>query len=80
VVWAVWCDSSTLFAICADMWSPRSMAREFYPLKKVVSFDRRMMAAINKWRRRQEAMPSGNAAIRALIARGLAASKSACGP
>jgi hypothetical protein len=56
------------------------MAREFYPLKKVVSFDRQMMAAIDKWRRRQEAMPSGNAAIRALIARGLAASKSACGP
>jgi hypothetical protein len=51
------------------------MARESYPVKKLVGFDRGMLAAINEWRRRQDTNPSANAAVRALIKRGLAASK-----
>ena len=52
------------------------MARELFPIKKVISFDQRMIAEIEKWRLRQEAkLPSANAAIRALIARELARSR-----
>jgi hypothetical protein len=53
------------------------MARESYPIKKLIGFDRGMLAAIHKWRRQQDTRPSANTAIRALIMRGLAASKQA---
>jgi hypothetical protein len=46
-----------------------------YPVRKVVNFDRQMVDAINKWRHRQDAVPSANEAIRALIKRGLATAK-----
>jgi hypothetical protein len=56
------------------------MARELFPFKKVIGLDRVTISAIEKWRRRQDALPSANAAIRALIQRGLSASKAAPPP
>jgi hypothetical protein len=53
----------------------RGRTRELYPHKKLVGLDREMLAAIDRWRRHQEIPPSANAAIRALIRRGLTASK-----
>jgi hypothetical protein len=53
----------------------RGRTQQLYPLKKLVGFDSEMLAAIDRWRRNQEIHPSTNAAIRALIRRGLAASK-----
>jgi hypothetical protein len=52
----------------------RGRNRELYPLKKLVGFDREMLAAIDKWREHQDTNPSANAAIRALIRRGLTTS------
>jgi hypothetical protein len=53
----------------------RGRTREPYPVKKLVGFNCEMLAAIDKWREHQEIRPSANAAIRALIRRGLTASK-----
>jgi hypothetical protein len=48
-----------------------------YSIRKVVNFDRELLAAVHRWRRQQETRPSANVAIRALISRGLAASQQA---
>ena len=55
----------------------RGRTQQLYPLKKLVGFNREMLAAIHRWRQHQETNPSANAAIRALIRRGLTASKQA---
>jgi hypothetical protein len=44
---------------------------ELYPVKKVIGFDRAQLAAIEKWRRRQDPIPSVSEAIRRLAAIGL---------
>jgi hypothetical protein len=49
--------------------------RPSYPIKKLVGFDERMLAAINRWRRQRLPIPHANGAIRELIKLGLAASK-----
>jgi hypothetical protein len=40
---------------------------ELFPVKKVVGFDQDMIAAIDKWRRRQPDMPNASEAIRRLV-------------
>jgi hypothetical protein len=48
-----------------------------YPIKKVIGFDPKLIAAVNRWRRKQIPPPSGNAAIRGLIQLGLIVSRRA---
>jgi len=44
------------------------MARPaLYPVKKVIGFDKRMLAAVDKWRRKQDPIPSVSEAIRQLL-------------
>ena len=52
----------------------RPMPRpELYPVKKVIGFDQAQLSAIDKWRRRQDPIPSVSEAIRKLVAVGLKA-------
>jgi hypothetical protein len=44
---------------------------ELYPIKKVIGFKKEMLAAVDKWRRKQDPIPSVSDAIRALIELGL---------
>jgi hypothetical protein len=44
---------------------------EKFPIKKVLGFDREMLAAIDEWRRQQTPIPSVSEAIRALVQIGL---------
>jgi hypothetical protein len=53
------------------------MSTKTYPIKKVIGFNPKMIAAVNRWRRKQIPAPSGNAAIRGLIQLGLVASRRA---
>ena len=45
---------------------------ELYPVKKVIGFERKMLAAIEKWRAKQRPIPNVSEAIRRLVALGLA--------
>jgi hypothetical protein len=48
------------------------MARpELYPVKKVIGFDEKMLAAVDKWRRGKDPAPNMSDAIRALVVLGL---------
>jgi hypothetical protein len=42
-----------------------------HPIKKVIRFNVELIAAINKWRKKQKPMPNYNEAVRQLIERGL---------
>jgi hypothetical protein len=44
---------------------------ELYPVKKVIGFKKEMLAAIDKWRRKQEPIPSVSDAVRQLVELGL---------
>ena len=44
---------------------------ELYPVKKIVGFDKGTIAAIEKWRAEQTAIPSLSEAIRQLVGQGL---------
>ena len=46
---------------------------QLFPIKKVVGFDRTMIAAIDKWRRHQPDLPNVSEAIRRLVEMGLKA-------
>jgi hypothetical protein len=46
---------------------------ELYPVKKVIGFKKEMLAAIDKWRRKQEPIPSVSDAVRRLLEQALAA-------
>jgi hypothetical protein len=46
---------------------------QLFPVKKVVGFDRAMIAAIDKWRRHQPDLPNVSEAIRRLVEIGLKA-------
>jgi hypothetical protein len=45
---------------------------ELYPLKKVIGFDERMLEAVEKWRAKQNPIPTVSEAIRRLVELGLA--------
>lgn len=42
-----------------------------YPIKKIVGFDEKLLAAIDRWRAKQKPVMNVSDAIRALIRRGL---------
>jgi hypothetical protein len=42
-----------------------------FPVKRVIGFDKRMLDAIDEWRREQTAIPSMSGAIRQLLEFGL---------
>ena len=42
-----------------------------FPVKRVIGFDKRMLDAIDEWRREQTAIPSMSGAIRQLLELGL---------
>ena len=46
---------------------------ELYPVKKVIGFEQTQLSAIDRWRRRQEPIPSVSEAICKLVALGLKA-------
>ena len=50
---------------------------ELYPVKKILGFDRAMLGAVEKWRAKQQTIPTVSEAIRQLINIGLATSTSA---
>ncbi len=45
---------------------------ELYPIKKVIGFDQKMMEAIEKWRAKQQPIPTVSDAIRLLVKAALA--------
>lgn len=50
---------------------------ELYPVKKIVGFDEATIAAIEKWRAKQTAVPSLSEAIRRLVGQGLVGASTA---
>ena len=44
---------------------------ELYPVKKILGFDRAMLEAVEKWRAKQQTIPTVSEAIRQLINIGL---------
>jgi hypothetical protein len=46
-----------------------------FPIKKLIGFPRETIAALDKWRRKQEDMPSRSEAIRRLVKWGLASAQ-----
>ena len=52
---------------------PRCPDLNFTPVKKVIGFDQAQLSAIDKWRRRQDPIPTVSEAIRKLVAVGLKA-------
>ena len=48
---------------------------ELFPVKKVIGFDRELIAAVDVWRRRQADVPTFSDAVRRLLAKGLAAKR-----
>jgi hypothetical protein len=44
---------------------------ELYPVKKIIGFDKGMLAAVDDWRRTQTPVPNVSDAIRALVTLGL---------
>ena len=46
---------------------------ELYPVKKIIGFDEKMGAAVEKWRAKQRPLPTFSEAIRRLVELGLKA-------
>lgn len=45
--------------------------KELYPVKKLIGFDEKMLAAIERWRAKQKPIPTVSDAIRMLVEKGL---------
>jgi hypothetical protein len=50
---------------------------ELYPVKKVIGFDHAMLEAVEKWRAKQQPIPTVSDAIRQLVEMGLSVAASA---
>jgi hypothetical protein len=70
-VYALYALVNTAYALYFE--DPIMPRPELYPVKKVIGFDRKMLAAVEKWRAKQKPIPTVSDAIRRLLEAGLKA-------